>query len=167
MPVILIAVGSNLPVPGFGTPAEICAKALSRLDSMGIRIVATSRFYETAPVPLSDQPWFVNAVAEVETDLDAAALLVVLHQVEHEFGRVRRERNEARVLDLDLIDYNGVVLAGPPILPHPRMGERAFVLLPLRDVCPAWRHPLGGHGVDDLIAALPPDQAIRPLSGLE
>lgn len=164
---ILIAVGSNLPVPGFGTPAEICAKALARLDSMGIRIVATSRFYETAPVPLSDQPWYVNGVAAVETGLDAAALLASLHQVEQEFGRVRRERNEARVLDLDLIDYHGVVAAGPPILPHPRMAERAFVLLPLRDIDPHWQHPVGGRRVEDLIAALPPDQAIRPLSGLE
>lgn len=167
MPVILIAVGSNLPVPGFGTPAQICAKALARLDSMGIRSAATSLFYETAPVPVSDQPWFVNAVAAVETDLDAASLLAVLHQVEQEFGRVRRERNEARVLDLDLIDYKGMVSAGSPLLPHPRMAERAFVLLPLRDVAPGWRHPVSGRTVDDLIAALPPDQAIRPLSGLE
>lgn len=134
---------------------------------MGIRSAATSLFYETAPVPVSDQPWFVNAVAAVETDLDAASLLAVLHQVEQEFGRVRRERNEARVLDLDLIDYKGMVSAGSPLLPHPRMAERAFVLLPLRDVAPGWRHPVSGRTVDDLIAALPPDQAIRPLSGLE
>ncbi|OYQ32699.1 2-amino-4-hydroxy-6-hydroxymethyldihydropteridine diphosphokinase [Niveispirillum lacus] len=164
---ILIAVGSNLPVPGFGTPAQICNKALARLDSMGIRVVGTSRLYQTAPVPLSDQPWFVNAVAAVDTGLQAAALLASLHQVEQEFGRVRRERNEARVLDLDLIDYKGVVSAGMPILPHPRLAERAFVLLPLRDVCPQWRHPVTGVGIDDLIASLPPDQAIRPLSGLE
>ncbi|MBP7336489.1 2-amino-4-hydroxy-6-hydroxymethyldihydropteridine diphosphokinase [Niveispirillum sp.] len=164
---ILIAVGSNLSVPGFGSPAQICAKALARLDSMGIRVIATSRFYETAPVPVSDQPWFVNAVAQVATLLDAPALLATLHQVEHEFGRVRQHRNEARVLDLDLIDYNGVADFGPPILPHPRMVERAFVLLPLRDVAPDWRHPVDGRGIADLIAALPPDQAIRPLSGLE
>ncbi|MFV3130188.1 2-amino-4-hydroxy-6-hydroxymethyldihydropteridine diphosphokinase [Niveispirillum sp. KHB5.9] len=164
--VILIAVGSNLPVPGLGTPAEICARALARLDSMGIRIAAISRFYETAPVPVSDQPWYVNGVAAVATGLDAAELLAKLHEVEQEFGRVRRERNEARVLDLDLIDYDGVIDAGPPILPHPRMAERAFVLLPLRDVAPGWRHPRTGQGVDALIAALPPEQVIRLLPGM-
>lgn len=164
---ILIAVGSNLAVPGLGMPAQICAKALARLDSMGIRVLATSRYYETAPVPVSDQPWFVNAVAVVSTGLDAAGLLARLHQVEQEFGRVRRERNEARVLDLDLIDYNSMVDAGPPILPHPRMADRAFVLLPLRDVAPDWQHPRTGHCVEDLIRALPEKQEIRLLSGLE
>ena len=164
---ILIAVGSNLSVPGLGTPAEICAKALARLDSMGIRIIATSRFYETAPVPVSDQPWFVNAVAAVATGLDAGGLLAALHQVEQEFGRVRRERNEARVLDLDLIDYEGMVDDGSPILPHPRAVERAFVLLPLRDVAPGWRHPRDGRALEDLIASLPPGQAARPMSGLD
>lgn len=164
---IFIAVGSNLSVPGLGKPLEICQKALVRLDSMGIAVAALSRFYETAPVPISDQPWFVNAVARVECDLGAAALLDRLHQVEQEFGRVRRDRNEARVLDLDLIDYKGMVDTGRPILPHPRMADRAFVLLPLGDVAPGWVHPVTGRTIADLIAALPPDQAIRPLSGLE
>lgn len=164
---IFIAIGSNLSVPGLGKPLEICQKALARLDSMGIAVAALSRFYETAPVPISNQPWFVNAVARVECDLDAATLLDRLHQVEQEFGRVRRDRNEARVLDLDLIDYKGMVDTGPPILPHPRMVDRAFVLLPLGDVAPGWVHPVTGRAIADLIAALPPDQAIRPLSGLE
>lgn len=164
---IFIAIGSNLSVPGLGKPLEICQKALARLDSMGIAVAALSRFYETAPVPISDQPWFVNAIARVECDLDAATLLDRLHQVEQEFGRVRRDRNEARVLDLDLIDYKGMVDAGPPILPHPRMVDRAFVLLPLGDVAPGWVHPVTGRAIADLIVALPPDQAIRPLSGLE
>lgn len=164
---ILIAVGSNLSVPGLGMPAEICAKALARLDSMGIRIVAVSRYYETAPVPVSDQPWFVNAVALVATELDAGGLLSAMHGVEQEFGRVRRERNEARVLDLDLIDYKGMVDDGPPILPHPRAGERAFVLLPLRDVAPGWRHPSTGRTVEQMIAALPAEQVARPMSGLD
>lgn len=167
---IFIAIGSNLSVPALGAPAEICGKALARLDSMGIRVVARSRFYETAPVPISDQPWFVNAVAMVETVLGPEVLLDGLHQVEREFGRVRQRRNEARVIDLDLIDYNGMVQAGPPILPHPRLTERAFVLLPLRDLAPQWRHPADGTALADLVAALPPGQEIRLLrlgSGLD
>jgi 2-amino-4-hydroxy-6-hydroxymethyldihydropteridine diphosphokinase len=82
--------------------------------------------------------------------------------VEHRFGRVRRERWEARVLDIDLLDYRGLVSAGPaPILPHPAMAERAFVLLPLRDLVPGWRHPVSGLTVGELIAALPDGQEIR------
>ena len=166
-PVIFIAIGSNLSDPDLGSPLDICTKALARLDSIEITISAVSRFYETAPVPASDQPWFVNAVARITTSLDAAALLGRLHQVEQAFGRVRQQRNEARVLDLDLIDYNGVVDAGPPILPHPRMAGRAFVLLPLCDLAPDWVHPQTGRPIADLIAALPADQLIRPLSGLD
>lgn len=164
---IFVAVGSNLSAPDLGGPLEICTRALTRLDSTGITVTAVSRFYETAPVPVSDQPWFVNAVARVTTSLDAATLLERLHQVEQAFGRVRHRRNEARVLDLDLIDYNGVVSAGPPILPHPRMADRAFVLLPLYDLAPNWVHPSSRLSITDLIAALPSDQAIRRVSGLE
>ncbi|WP_445376485.1 2-amino-4-hydroxy-6-hydroxymethyldihydropteridine diphosphokinase [Niveispirillum fermenti] len=148
-----------------GTPAQICTRALARLNSGDVRVTAVSAFYETAPVPASDQPWFVNAVARVETGLSPAALLSRLHEVEKEFGRMRRQLNEARVLDLDLLDYKGMFQEGPPILPHPRMGERAFVLYPLRDVAPHWRHPVHGATVSDLIGALTPGQGIRPLAG--
>lgn len=164
-PVILIAVGSNLASEALGTPAQICARALARLDSGDVTVTAVSAFYETAPVPISDQPWFVNAVARVETGLPPAALLSRLHEVENEFGRTRKNLNEARVLDLDLLDYKGTFQEGPPILPHPRMGDRAFVLYPLRDVAPHWRHPLLGATVSALIGALPPGQGIRPMAG--
>lgn len=160
---ILVAVGSNLSAPGLGTPAEICATAVARLESLGIRILAMSRFYETAPVPISDQPWFVNAMVSLETGLPPADLMVLLHQVEQEFGRVRRLVNEARVLDLDLIDYNGVISHGGPTLPHPRLADRSFVLHPLRDLAPHWVHPVTGAALSDLIAALPAEQVIRPL----
>jgi 2-amino-4-hydroxy-6-hydroxymethyldihydropteridine diphosphokinase len=78
---------------------------------------------------------------------------------------VRRERNEPRVLDLDLLDYDGLVQQdGRAVLPHPRLHERAFVLLPLRDVAPHWRHPVRGRGIDELIAALPPGQRVERLT---
>lgn len=164
-PVILIAIGSNLPSPALGMPAQICERALRRLDSGDIHLCAISRFFESAPVPASDQPWYVNAVARVDTALSPADLLTRLHAVEQAFGRVRRQVNEARVLDLDLLDYNGQRNEGAPLLPHPRMAQRAFVLLPLRDVAPDWRHPVDGRSLDDLIAALPTDQGIRPVAG--
>nr|WP_279308119.1 2-amino-4-hydroxy-6-hydroxymethyldihydropteridine diphosphokinase [Niveispirillum sp. BGYR6] len=162
--VIFIGIGSNLS-SGSGTPAQTCRQALDRLQQQGVRILALSRFYESAPVPVSDQPWFVNAVAALDTDLAAGELLALMHQVEAAFGRQRRVVNEARTLDMDLIDYNGVCQVGPPILPHPRAAERAFVLLPLRELAPDWRDPVSGRSIDDLIAHLPPGQLIRPLDG--
>jgi 2-amino-4-hydroxy-6-hydroxymethyldihydropteridine diphosphokinase len=117
-------------------------------------------------VPISDQPWYVNGVAELRTDLGPQQLLSELHAVERLFGRERRERNEARVLDLDLLAYGNLVRPGPepPILPHPRLAERAFVLLPLCDLMPQWRHPVDGRSLNEMIAALPSDQIARPLS---
>lgn len=113
---------------------------------------------------MSDQPWFVNGVAAVSTGLNPAGLLSVLHEVEAEFGRTRTLRNEARILDLDLIAYDELVTDGatPPTLPHPRMHERAFVLLPLSDIAPDWRHPATGAALPDLIAALSAGQRAEP-----
>ena len=81
---------------------------------------------------------------------------MLLHGVETDFGRLRSAANAARTLDLDLLDYDGRVLAGPQLtLPHPRMATRSFVLVPLRDVAPGWRHPVTGQGLAELLAALP------------
>jgi 2-amino-4-hydroxy-6-hydroxymethyldihydropteridine diphosphokinase len=164
---ILIGLGANLASPEFGAPTASLEAALRMLQESGVRIVARSRWYRSAPVPASSQPWFVNGVVAVETALDPTALLALLHQIEARFGRVRRERNAARVLDLDLLDYAGRVSdpAGPPpILPHPRLGERAFVLLPLAEVAPHWRHPRSGTDVETLLAGLPPGQAAGPMA---
>lgn len=160
---ILIAIGANLP-SATGGPQATCVAALERLAALGVAILATSPWYETAPVPASDQPWFVNGVARVETSLSPEALLALLHQVEGEFGRTRTVPNAARILDLDLLDFNGLVREGPLYLPHPRLHARAFVLYPLRDVAPDWRHPLTGLNPSALVAALPPGQAIRPVN---
>ena len=87
--------------------------------------------------------------------MQPAQLLAALHDVEVKFGRVRKVRNAPRTLDLDLIDYDGRIQEGPPQLPHPRIAGRPFVLVPLRDVAPDWRHPHSGRTVSELIAALP------------
>lgn len=152
---ILIAFGANLPSPRFGPPRETIEAALEALEARGVSVLARSRWYSTAPVPPSGQPRYVNLVAWVSSDLTPGGLMAVLHEVEAEFGRVRAERNAARVLDIDLLDHDGTVETDWPVLPHPRMSERAFVLVPLRDVAPDWRHPVSGDAVDDLIAAAP------------
>ena len=157
---ILIGIGANLPGP-YASTRDACETALQLLEKEGVKVLARSHWYETAPVPVSDQPWYVNGVAAVETDLPPEAVLLLLHQVEAHMGRVRKTRNEARVIDLDLLAYGGLVQKGPPSLPHPRLAERAFVLLPIRDLDPHWHHPQTGASVADLIAALPPGQEIR------
>ena len=92
----------------------------------------------------------------------AAMTLAALHRIESSFGRVRGVRNGARVLDMDLLDFDGQCNQNPSLmLPHPRMHERAFVLLPLRELCPKWHHPVSRISIDDLIAKLPSCQKIR------
>jgi 2-amino-4-hydroxy-6-hydroxymethyldihydropteridine diphosphokinase len=160
---ILIGLGANLPGE-FGAPAQTIDAAIAALDRAPCRVVVRSRLFESPPWPLpSDQPWYVNAVARIETALDPEALLEHLHEIERAFGRVRGARNAARTLDLDLLDFDGRVREGAPALPHPRLADRAFVLLPLRDVAPDWRHPGDCGALDELIAALPANTICRPL----
>lgn len=161
---VLIAVGANLPTERFGPPAAAVQAAIKALDDMaGLAVVAVSSFYETAPVPISDQPWYVNAIIRAETTLPPHDLLTHLHEIEAGFGRVRIKRNEARVLDLDLVAYGRVEVSdeGGLVVPHPRLHDRAFVLLPLRDVAPDWVHPVLHKTVGELIDALPDGQEIR------
>jgi 2-amino-4-hydroxy-6-hydroxymethyldihydropteridine diphosphokinase len=158
---ILIALGANLPSPA-GGPQQTLEAALTELEARGVHIAARSRWYRTAPVPASDQPWFVNGVARVETALEPLALLSELRQVEGIFGRQRSVPNAARTLDLDVIDYDYRIENTPElILPHPRMQDRAFVLLPLAEIAPGWRHPILGKTVEALISALPAEQKGR------
>jgi len=162
---ILLGLGANLPSARHGKPQATLAAALAALAAEGVAVERRSPWYRSAPVPAAEnQPWYVNGVAEVKTALAPEALLALLHRVEQRFGRVRRQRNEPRVLDLDLLDYDGLVQRDGAVLPHPRLHERAFVLLPLRDVAPGWRHPSLGRGVDELIAALPPGQRVERLA---
>ena len=157
-----IGLGANLTPEGYNNPREGCEAALDALRSQGIFPQQISNWYETAPVPISDQPWYLNAVAFAITSGDAAMTLAALHRIESRFGRVRGIRNEARVLDLDLLDFDGQRCQNPSLmLPHPRMHQRAFVLLPLRELCPDWCHPVSGISIDDLIAQLPSGQKIR------
>ena len=109
---IYLGVGANLPSPRFSTPRETLEAAMSDLARRGIVPVSVSRWYESAPVPASDQPWYVNAVYQVETEQDAATLLENLHAVEADYGRVRGAVNAARIIDLDLLDFRGAIRDG-------------------------------------------------------
>ena len=142
---ILIAIGANLTARDGTSPRQSCAAAVAGLRALpGLRLVAVSTWIETAPVPASDQPWFVNGAARLAGAVDPAALLAALHGLEAAAGRVRGLANAARTLDLDLIAVGSVLMGEAPVLPHPRAHERAFVLEPLAEIAAGWVHPLLG-----------------------
>jgi len=163
---ILVALGSNLVSEEFKTSDSLLESALNSLEKRGVSILQRSSWYRSAPIPASDQPWFVNGVAKVEAALAPQALLSVLHEVEAEYGRMRTRRNESRTLDLDLLAYDDQVIDEPGglVLPHPRLQDRAFVLLPMAEIAPEWRHPATGVTAAAMLAALPPGQQIERLS---
>ena len=161
---ILVGIGSNLAADGYASPRDTAAAAVANLPALGMDILAQSAWYGSAPVPRSDQPWYANAVVALATRLPAPALLGELLALEARFGRRRSVANAARTLDLDLLDYDGAVIDAPRLtLPHPRLHERRFVLAPLCDIAPDWRHPLLGTTAASLLAALPPDQVVELL----
>ena len=165
---IFIGLGGNLPSQNLGSTPEVLAKALQVIDAKVCAVVRCSPFYRSAPVPVSNQPDYVNAVIEVSTDIPASDLLHRLHTVEAEFERVRTVKNAARTLDLDLLIYQGYIIEKKGknnlTVPHPRMHERAFVLLPLRDLVPDWVHPVSGRTIGALIRDLGADQHCERLS---
>ena len=163
---IFIGIGSNIAAMGFVSPEATIRAAIDQFDDFGITLVRLSKFYLTSPVPASNQPWFVNCVAQIETFLSPFECMANLHRLECAFQRVRSVPNAPRTLDLDLLDYNGLVIGnqGALRLPHPRINERAFVLFPLSDICSNWASPLDGSKIEDLINKLSFNDIIKPLN---
>jgi len=163
-PVILVGIGSNLAAPPCDTPQATAAAALLQLPGLGVTVVRLSRWYLSQPVPPSGQPWYVNGVAAIATGLAPAALLEALLALEARFGRRRGAPNAARTLDLDLLDYDGRQCTSERlVLPHPRLHERRFVLAPLSEIAPHWRHSRLGFSAAELLLGLPPGQPVRVL----
>ncbi len=152
-------------MPGkLGSPETTICEAVKAIEAHDIIVTKKSRIWLTSPVPVSNQPLYRNAVIEVTTDLEAEDLLSVLQSIENEFGRTRKCRNDPRVLDLDLLDYQAMnVDTQNLVLPHPRMHERGFVLLPLQEIAADWRHPVLKTPLSMLISQLPEDQVASPL----
>lgn len=140
MAIALIALGSNLQ-----QPATQVSRAIDLLaNTPGLTLLAASSLYATAPVGYDNQPDFINAVVRVATDLPAAQLMQLLLAIEQTFGRERPFPNAPRVLDLDMLDYDGMQLDTELLkLPHPRMHERGFVILPLAEIVPDFMLPQG------------------------
>ena len=173
----LIALGANLP-SAIGAPLATLREALRLIGESGFEITATARWRRTPAFPPGSGPDFVNGAVAARTDLTAHSALALLHDIEAQMGRTRDKRWEPRICDLDLIAYDDLVSpdaetvrammaargdaamapAEAMTLPHPRMHERGFVLAPLADVAPDWRHPLADATVAEMLAALPEDE---------
>ncbi len=157
MPIVYVALGANLPSTA-GPPEATLSAAAERLASLG-RIVARSSLYSTAPVGLADQPRFLNAVVALDSALSPFALLGALLTIERDFGRDRADAipNGPRTLDLDILFYGDLVLSENCLeIPHPRLAERGFVLVPLSEIAPQFRDPRSGATVSQLLRGLFP-----------
>jgi 2-amino-4-hydroxy-6-hydroxymethyldihydropteridine diphosphokinase len=159
MAIIALGLGSNL-----GDRVATIRQAVRLLKDRGISISKVSRFYETPPWGLVDQPAFVNAVGLGATSLKPQDVLRTCKKIEADLGRVRRDRWGPREIDVDLLWYNDEVIGDPDLeVPHPRLHERAFVLVPLEDVAPDWRHPTLGMTASQLLESVPGKEDVRPL----
>jgi 2-amino-4-hydroxy-6-hydroxymethyldihydropteridine diphosphokinase len=151
---ILIALGSNISGP-WGSPEQSVQHAMQALNRDGLKLVGASRLLLTAPFGKPNQPPFVNAVARIETHLPPMALLQKLHAIERLAGRRRATRWGPRTLDLDIVDYHGLIRSsGKLILPHPGILERIFVLKPIAELAEEWRHPANHLSAQEMLRRL-------------
>ena len=149
-----IALGSNIG------DREANIKAALELLEQQVKIIKTSDLYETKPMYIEKQDWFLNGVAKIETELPPKELLALLKENEKKLGRKPVERNGPRIIDLDILFYNSqVIYEGDLQIPHPKMGERAFVLVPLSEIAGDFVHPIEGKTIRELLAGVHYDKS--------
>ena len=154
---IYLALGSNV-----GDRAANLKHAIAALQRAGLSSIRESPIYETAPLLLEDQPWFLNQVLEAKTSLFPRQLLHLAQGIERDLGRERTILNGPRVIDIDLLLYGRVVMTSTELtVPHPRMADRRFVLQPLADLAPQLKHPLLKRSMTDLLDATK-SQNVKP-----
>ena len=157
----LIGVGSNI-----GLAAQNCKKAIELVNkSESVNVTAQSSLYESQPVGKTNQPWFVNSTIEVYTKLGPEELLQYLLNIEQEFGRIRKEKWGARIIDLDILDFEGLIMNSKTLtLPHPEMTKRRFVLEPLSEIAGETIHPLEKKMISDLLKELPKTPLVQKIT---
>jgi 2-amino-4-hydroxy-6-hydroxymethyldihydropteridine diphosphokinase len=154
---VYLALGSNV-----GDREANLRQALERLEAAGIRVVRRSSLYETEPLDFRDQPWFLNAVVEVKTDLFPLQLLACTQKIEREMGRRRLTPKGPRNIDIDILFYGRSLIETADLqVPHPRIAQRRFVLEPLSEIAPEFRHPVNGKTAREMLAAIEPQEVRR------
>ena len=155
---IILGIGSNLSSK-FGDRFKNIELAVSFIESHNIQILKKSSFYETPSYPNKNNPKFINIIASIKTDLKPLELMSLLLSIENKLGRLRGKKNDPRTCDLDIIDYNNEVLNfvfnnNNFFSPHKNLSNRNFVLYPLREISPLWKHPVTNESIDTLILKL-------------
>jgi 2-amino-4-hydroxy-6-hydroxymethyldihydropteridine diphosphokinase len=154
---VYLSLGSNL-----GDRERNLRDALDLLAEFGLRVLRVSSFYETEPQGVPDQRWFLNAVAEAETDLFPKQLLARLQRIEQQLGRRRLKPKGPRTIDIDILLYGGAAIDADELqVPHPRLAERRFVLEPLAELAPELRHPVTRRTVREMLKAVAGQQVRR------
>ena len=152
MSTAFLSLGSNL-----GNREALLNEALDGLEAAGVHILRRSSVHETEPQDFRDQPWFLNIAVEVETNLSALELLAAIQKIEAALGRRRTVPKGPRTIDIDILFYGNLVIQTAELeIPHPRLTQRSFVLNPLSEIAPDFRHPMTGKSVREAQAALAP-----------
>lgn len=157
---IYLSLGSNI-----GDRVKNLRTAIDELPHAGVSVSRVSSFYETEPVDLREQPWFLNCVAEAETHFEAQMLMRALHEIETKMGSKKLVPKGPRLIDLDILLYGYETIDTPELqVPHPRMLQRRFVLVPLAEIAPRLRHPAWNAAADELLACTNDSSVVRKFS---
>jgi 2-amino-4-hydroxy-6-hydroxymethyldihydropteridine diphosphokinase len=159
--IVFLSLGSNV-----GDREKNLRTAIAALPELGVQIKKVSSIYETEPVDLLEQPWFLNCVVEAETTVPPAALLKELRELERRMGSKKLVARGPRLIDLDILVYGRQTIDSPELqVPHPRMHLRRFVLAPLAEIAPGLKHPSWSGTAAQLLAALDDKSAVKKING--
>jgi 2-amino-4-hydroxy-6-hydroxymethyldihydropteridine diphosphokinase len=158
---VYLSLGSNV-----GDRAKNLREAINHLPHAGVAVIKVSSFYETEPVDLRDQPWFLNCVVEAETHFEALMLLQALREIETKMGSMKPVPKGPRLMDIDILLYGGATIHTPDLqVPHPRMLQRRFVLVPLAEIAPRLKHSSWTATAEELLAISSDSSAVRKFEG--